>query len=341
MKILVALLLFSAFLLWIPATTAAKKFPLRVDSAPSGALVTVRPTKDAVPGDGARRVAGETPLEKDFDFPEGNTIWLEVEKRGYVPGTAEVKPETGSVTIKLEKAKGNNGEEIGAYALPAIKRLLVVAPEFDVIKRGFAGEEVALDESATAKDGLIKGIQAHFAGRYEVAPIQASGDDVQWVNSLWRDARTAMEMTDPIRLKYFSYPPRLETKGGRKAARGLGSNHKGEALLLLSGKMNRETAGMVMGKIGLFAAGTAASYSSGYANALSRGDTFFVYTVYIPHFSQGTLVKAMLVDCWTGEILWINKGVWGVIDFTDTGDVNRLAEELFSGLRQKEKEESR
>jgi hypothetical protein len=341
MKMSFVLMVCTASLLGIPIIATAKNYPLRVISEPSGALVSVRSTMDAVSAESIRTVAGETPMEKDFDFPKGNTLRLEIEKRGYLPGIVDVTPETGTVTIKLEKAKDKTGEEIEAYAIPSINRLLVVTPEFDVIKRGFAGEEVALEESVAAQNSLIKGIQSYFAGRYEVVPVQTSGTDTHPVKSLWRDARTAMELTDPIRLKYLQYPPCLETKSGRKAARSLGANHKGEALLLLSGKMNRETAGMVLGKLGLFAAGTASSYCSGYANAAARGDSFFVYTVYIPHFEQGTLLKAMLVDCSSGEIVWINKGVWGVMDFGNAGDVTRLTEDLFSGLKQKQKEESR
>ena len=339
MKMSFVLLVCTASLLGISMIAAAKNFPLRVISEPSGALVSVRRTMDAVSAESTRTVAGETPVEKDFDFPKENTLRLELEKRGYAPRLVDVTPETGTVTIRLEKTKDKTkdktGEEIEAYAIPPIKRLLVVTPEFDVIKRGVASEEVALDESVAAQNSLIKGIQSYFAGRYEIVPVQASGTDTHPVKSLWRDARTAMELTDPIRLKYLQYPPCLETKSGRKAARSLGANHKGEALLLLSGKMNRETAGMVLGKLGLFAAGTASSYCSGYANAAARGDSFFVYTVYIPHFEQGTLLKAMLVDCSSGEIVWINKGVWGVMDFGNAGDVTRLTEDLFSGLKQK------
>lgn len=101
---------------------------------------------------------------------------------------------------------------------------------------------------------------------------------------------------------------------------------------MISGKQNLETAGMVIGKIGVSAAGTAASFGGAYANAVSNGDTWFVYAAYLPSFAQGTLVKATLIDCATGEVLWINKGIWGAINFEDPEEMGKLAKDLFSNL---------
>lgn len=338
MKKWVVLIVFAASFFCLSKIAGAKAFPLKVASEPSGALLSIHLTKDAAATEGIRKVAGETPVSKNFDFPKENMLCLEMEKRGYLPKIVEVTPETKTLTVKLEKIKDPGGQDIAAYAIPSIKRLLVVTPEFDVIKRGFASEEVASDESALAKNNLIKGIQKYFADAWEVKTVPASAEDRQ-TKPLWRDTRTAMDLIDPIRLKYLSYPPRLETKGGRKAAQSLGSNYGGEAILLLSGKMNRETASMVLGKIGIFAAGTATSYSAGYANAAARGDSFFMYTVYIPRIDQGMILKAMLIDAASGEIVWTNKGLWGLIDFNNTGEVDKLMEDLFSGLtRQKRRD---
>lgn len=142
-----------------------------------------------------------------------------------------------------------------------------------------------------------------------------------------------MELIDPIRLKYLSTPQYLETKNSREAARQLGAGYGGEALLMLSGKQNLEAAGMVLGKVAMGLAGTVASYGSGYANAVSRGDSYFAYTIYTPSFSQGTLVKAILINCATGEILWVNKGIWGAIKFGDPEDIKKLTNDLFAGLK--------
>lgn len=307
--------------------------PLKVETLPADALISVHQTKDAK-NESSRTVAGTTPVEKNFDFPkESNRLWLEIEKRGYVPQQIEVTPETKSLFVKLEKMKNSKGETAKGFTFPLIKRLLVVTPEFEVIKRGFASEEVSKDESSAASEYLAKGTLLYFNGKYEVLPIRASQVDAQLLKSIWRDARTAMELVDPIRLKYLSTPQYLETKSAREAANEFGSRYGGEALLLISGKQNLETAGMVIGKIGLSTAGTAASFGGAYGNALSNGDSWFVYTIYLPSFAQGTLIKATLIDCTTGEVLWVNKGIWGAVKFEDPEEMRKLATDLFSNLK--------
>jgi hypothetical protein len=306
---------------------------LKVDSTPSDALISVHDKKESSTED-TRKVAGTTPIEKNFDFPsEGNRLWLEIEKRGYVPQRVEVTPETRNLTVNLERLKDKSGEPVREYTFPPVNRLLLAIPDFEVIKRGFSSEEVSKDESAAAKSGLAKGTHAYFKGKYEVVQIEGSQDDTQLLKSAWRDVRTAMELIDPIRLKYLSTPQHLETKGSREAARQLGSHYGAEALLVLSGKQNLETTGMVLGKVGLSVAGTAASYGSAYSNAVSRGDSFFVYTVYVPRFSEGTLINAALIDCTTGEILWLNRGLWGPVNFNEPEAVREILKDLLTGLR--------
>jgi hypothetical protein len=273
-------------------------------------------------------------MEKNFDFPSaGNRIWLEIEKRGYVPQRVEVTPDAQTLTINLERMKDKSGEPVKEYTFPPVKRLLFAIPDFDVIKRGFSSEEVAQGESARARSGLAMGTHAYFTGKYEVVQIEDSQDHRQLLKSAWRDVRTAMELIDPIRLKYLSTPPYLETKGSREAARQLGSDYGAEVLLVLSGKQNLETAGMALGKVGLSVAGTAASYGRAYNNAVSRGDSFFVYTVYVPRFSEGTLINAALIDCTSGEIVWLNKGLWGPVNLNEPEAVREIIKDLLTGLK--------
>lgn len=312
---------------------ATNQHLLKVDSTPADALISVHDKKEPLAGT-PRKVAGTTPAEKTFDFPsESNRIWLEIEKRGYLPQRVEVTPETRFVTVNLERMKDKSGELVKEYNLPAIKRLLLAIPEFEVIKRGISSEEVSKEESAAAKTGLAKGIDAYFTGAYEVVQIGNSQEDIQLLKSVWRDVKTAMELVDPIRLRYLSMPQYLETKSSREAAIQLGKSYGAEALLVVSGKENRETAGMALGKAGLMVAGTAASYGRGYANAVSRGDSFFVYTVYLPRFSQGTLINAGLIDCASGEVLWLNKGLWEPVNFHEPEAVKEITKDLLTGLR--------
>lgn len=331
MKNLVPSICIVAVLLAGCATTNqhAHQHALKINSAPSGALISIHETREPSNED-TRKVAGITPLEKSFDFPvEGNRLWLEIQKRGYVPQWVEVTPETEALTVKLERTRGKSGKE---YAFPVIKRLLLVPPEFAVVERGFSNEKVSEDESAAVKASLAKGTQTYFRGKYEVVQLPDSQDNLKSLKSVWRDGRAAMELVDPIRLKYLPTPKYLETRAAREASRRLGSRYGGEALLLLAGKQNRETAGMVLGKIGLGAAGTFASYVGAYNNAVARGDSSFVYTIYAPSFAQGTFLEAALIDCATGEVLWVNKGVWGALQLENPEERKRLTMDLFSGL---------
>jgi hypothetical protein len=331
MKKFVFSIFFVAVFLTGCATT--NQHALKIESAPPDALISVHDKKEPST-ENTRKVAGTTPIEKNFDFPaEGNRLWLEIEKRGYIPQWVKVTPETKALTVKLERMKDKNGALVKEYTFPLVKRLLFVTPDFEVVERGFSSEGVSKDKSAAAKVSLTKGTQAYFTGKYEVMQIQDSQDDAQLLKSVWRDVRAAMELIDPIRLKYLLTPQYLETKSSREAARQLGSRYGGEVLLLLSGRQNLETAGMVLGKIGISAAGTLASYGSAYNNAVARGDSFFIYTIYTPDFAQGTLVKAALIDCATSEILWINKGTWGVIQFDNPGEIKSLTTDLFAGLK--------
>jgi hypothetical protein len=141
-----------------------------------------------------------------------------------------------------------------------------------------------------------------------------------------------MELLDPIRLPYLSEAPCLETRSGREAARKLGERAGADALLVISGRQTVETGGMKVGKVALFAAGTAASYGAAYSAAMARGDSFFVYPVYVPAFAQGLLLQAALVRSGSGEVVWVNRGVWPAVEPTDPAEAARVVKELLSGL---------
>lgn len=215
-------------LLCFSGCATANLHPLKVETLPADALISVHKTKDSK-NESMRTVAGTTPVEKNFDFPkESSRLWLEVEKRGYAPLQLEVTPETKALSVKLERMKDSKGEPVREFAFPPIKRLLVVAPVFEVIKRGFASEEVSKEESSAASECLVKGTLSHFKGKYEVVPIGASQGDSQLLKAILRDTRTAMELVDPIRLKYFATPQYLETKSAREAAQQLGTRYGGK-----------------------------------------------------------------------------------------------------------------
>ena len=57
-----------------------------------------------------------------------------------------------------------------------------------------------------------------------------------------------------------------------------------------------------------------------------------MYNIYTPNFAEGTLLKAVLIDCNSGEILWANKGIWGRISFNDTDTVKTIIADLFANL---------
>lgn len=319
----------------VPAATlvaASKKAPLKVDSVPPGALVSIH-----LPGQtGAaelRVVAGTTPLEKTFDFGKAGRLAIEVEKRGYVPGHADVTPDTKAITVTLERIAAGGADEAGAAA-PGPHKLLVVQPDVPVIVRHFSREETSAEEGERLRLRLAEAITSLYSGRQDVevlAPAQ-QGEQASAEKSLRRDARTSVELLDPIRLPFLSEAPRLENRGGRDAARALGERFGAAEILVILGKQVVESGGMKAGKVALFAAGTATSYASAYGAAMARGDSVFVYTVYVPAFSQGLLLQAALVRCSNGEVEWINRGVWPPVRGDGSDKADNAIKELLSGL---------
>jgi hypothetical protein len=317
---------FLGLLAWTNSTLAdsPRRAPLMVESVPSGALVSVHATAEPSP-DEPRTVAGETPMMRHFDFGKGQRLWLEVEKRGFEPQVVEVTPATGAITVTLAPVEA-------VPAAPAlISRVAVVEPDVSVIRRGFSAEHRSEEESRVASRALGSAAEALVGGWYEVASPGSTAVPTA-LKPLWRDARTAMELVDPIRLPFLAAPPRLETRSAREAVRRLGQAAGVDAVLLVEGKQNEETGGMRAGKVGLSVAGTAASFGAGYGQATSGGDSFFTYTVYLPSFAEGVVLRAALVHCPTGEVLWLNKGLWKAVPFDRPDRVREVTADLLTGL---------
>jgi|GEM_PF-3562391 len=301
-----------------------RKAELTVESAPSGALVSVHETSE--PGaDGPRVVAGETPLTRLFDFGKAQRLWLEVERRGFEPQVVEVTPATGTVAVTLAPLEG------GPIPSQPVARIAVVEPDVSVVKRGFANEQRSAEESAAASRAVGAAVRTLLGGRYEVVD-PSTGFEAVPLRSLWRDARTAMELLDPIRLPYLASAPRLETRSAREAARSLAEAAGVDALLLVDGKQNEETGGMRAGKVGIMVAGTAASFASGFSRASAAGDSFFTYNVYLPSFAEGLALRALLVHGATGDVLWLDKGLWKPVPFNQPDRVQGVASDLLAGL---------
>ena len=314
------------------AATSNKHF-LKVETTPSDALVSVHQSADVASAQD-RQVAGTTPVEKNFEFGKNGQLWLEIERRGYAPHIEKVLPEDGQVSVNLEKIKNRNGEFIPEYTFPEINQIGLVMPDIKIYERGFSSETLSEEKSKLAQEELVKGINNFFSNKNKVVAVESSDDNKKLLRAVWRDVRSSMELLDPIRLRYMAEPPLLETKSSRKAAKTLGTKYKTEVMLFIKGKQNIETAGMVAGKIGMTVVGTATSYAGSYSRAVSNGDSFFVYNVYIPNFAEGTLLKAALIDCSNGEILWINSGLWGPISFGAPNTLKNVLSDLFAGIDQ-------
>jgi F0F1-type ATP synthase membrane subunit c/vacuolar-type H+-ATPase subunit K len=311
--------------LMVPAAAGPpRKATLTVKSVPSGALVSVHATIET-PGEGHRIVAGETPLTRQFEFGKAQRLWLELEKRGFEPQIVEVTPATGAVSVTL-MARG-----IGPAAPAEVARVALIEPDVGVIRRGFSKEHRSEEGSEIASRAIGTALRTVLAGRYEIVATPAQLEPSP-LKSLWRDARTAMELLDPIRLPYLAAAPRLETRSAREAVRQLGEAIDADALLLVDGKQNEETGGMRAGKVGIAVAGTAASFASGYSRAATSGDSFFTYNVVLPSFAEGLALRALLVHCASGEVLWLDKGLWRPVPFDRSDRVQEVVADILAGL---------
>ena len=324
------------FLLWgwavlLAGCAATQKHTVKVDTTPSDALVTVctAPLRD---GSQIKKIAGATPIEKEMEFGKENQLWLEIEKRGYSTAKVAVKPDATDLNISLTRLTNAQGAPAATFALPEIRRILVVEPDFNVIQRGFSSESVSEELSREARQALTQGVQRFFAGEYDTNTLP-NGLNSRPLRTIWRDVRTRMEFINPVRLKYQARPVILETAASRSAAADLGRQYNSDVLLFIAGKENIETKGMLAGKFGMAVIGTANSYAAGYSRAVANGDSYFAYNVITPHFNEGVALNAVLIDCNSGEIAWANNGVWQPIAFDTPTAVDQVLSDLLFGLK--------
>jgi len=64
-----------------------------------------------------------------------------------------VTPDTGHLSLDLERIYQADGSPAPEFKLPSIRRMLVVVPDFVVIERGFNSEAEAEDSSAQGAPG--------------------------------------------------------------------------------------------------------------------------------------------------------------------------------------------
>ena len=274
---------------------------LTIDTAQDDALVSIHKTVER-PSTDTGEITGLTPLDKEFDFGKTGQLWFEIERRGYKRHFEKAVPETGKISVNMEKIKGPNGEAVQDYAFPKISRILLAPPNVKIIERGFSSEGVSEEKTNIAREELTKGISSAFSDTITVVSVESTAVNRKLLRPLWRDIRSAKELLNPARLKYMAQPPFLETKSSCKAAKKLGKKYDSEVMLFISGKQNLETSGMTMGIIGLKMTSQALSKTS--VPQFTNPD------MYTPHLGEGLFLKTALIDCKSGEILWISHGYW-------------------------------
>lgn len=308
----------------LPVAAGKRQAEIRVESNPPGALVSVHPTSDTQLG-GAMVVAGETPLTKTFRFPKKQNLWLRLEKPGFEPQVVEI--ELGATHVTVDLAKLDQG-----FAEPEpIAIVAVVTPDLTVVRRGFAKEREDAAAGRAAAGMIARALASRLEGRVAIVAVD-DADQAELLRPLWRDARSHMELVDPIRLPYMPVPPVLESRSARTAALALAERTGADAVLFVAGRSNVETGGMKAGKVGIMAAGTACSFGSGYANAMSSGSDFFTYNIYLPSFAEGLGLEAVLIDTRTGAVRWANKGLWKPIPLDQPEVADEVAHDLLSGV---------
>jgi hypothetical protein len=318
---------------WIAFQTGCattRKQAMVVESTPEDALVTVCTDKLKV-GSPLKKIAGATPLNKVFEFEKDHPMVLEFEKRGYAGKKVTVDPQRSKISVTLERLIDSDGSPAKTFVFPEIRRIIIAEPRFKSIFRGFSSETVSPEASKQAQQALTSGSERFLNTTYETVTLSPASDPKRF-RSIWRDAKNLVNTIHPIRLKYQPSPLLLASKSSCSAVQTLGRLHNADVLLLLSGKQNTETAGMVAGKIGMTIGGTANSYAAGWSRAIASGDKFFAYNIYTPQFKSGAVIHAMLIECRTGEIIWANRGIWPPIPFDQPTVVDRIMKDLFFGL---------
>ena len=303
-------------------STAPLRTAVRIESRPAGALVTLMPDD---PGDPRRTVLGLTPIEAVIAIAPNGASRLQVEKRGFEAATVTLDANRAAVSVDLLPTGGPTMIDPG---VTEAKILVLVGPELEVIRRGFSSEKVSVDDSAAAADALASAVEDFIGQRLQVRTLPASEIPAAFL----RDAQASAKTVDPVRLPFLGQAPRLDTAAGRRAAATVGNGHATRPLLLITGRSSIETAGMKAGKIGIMAAGTAASYGAGYGRAIESGDSTFVYSIYLPAPTGGTSLDAVLVDAATGEILWINRGLYPPLHPDQSDQLAAIVADLLTGL---------
>lgn len=304
------------------STAPAPSITVFIESTPSGALATLIPNE---PGDHSRMVLGLTPTTAEIPVSATQNHRIVIERRGYAPFQVPASSAGRHVTATLESTGGPTGID-PAIASPS--RIALCEPEIGVIRRGFSSEELSEEDSALVVDSVVAAVRTLFGADIEVALVESSQVPPAFV----RGAEAAARTIDPIRLPFMASPPTLETAASRRAAAEIGRCTDARAILFISGRTSVETSGMMAGKMGLMVAGTAASYGAGYSNALSSGQSSFAYTIYIPQSTGGTRLDAVLVDASTGEVLWINRGLYGPLRPGNDDHATVITEDILTGI---------
>lgn len=302
---------------------------IKIESNPQSALVSVH-YKTKSPSLMTRTIAGITPFTKTFTFKKNQQLMVTLEKRGFLPFTKEILPKDAHISINMEKEK--EGNSIPDYVFPEIKNILLITPKMKILERGFKSEEISEEKIKIAEDAITKNIFALFSKKYNILVSDEKPELRKKLKSVFRNSRDAMSNLDPIRLQYLTNPQFLKTESSIKSCQNLGKTLDVQAILVISGNENIETKGMKAGKIGLTVGGTLSSYTASYNQAMSRGDSFFIYNVYTPEFAEGTFLKAALINCSNGEIVWVNRGKWGKINFSNEDIVKKVTKDLFADL---------
>lgn len=309
--------------------TAAPPSPtmrIAVTSNPAGALVSLVP-EDAT--DSARLVVGVTPIEQVISLGSGGRTQLRIEKRGFAAETVAITPSVGATAVELKPTGGSTELPDDIASATAIA---LVGPRVEVIRRGFSKEAVSAEDSAAAAEAITRAIEETLAGGVTLRSVSSSTGSSGDLDAFVRDARAATTLVDPIRLPFLDEGPRLQSAAGRRVATEIGAATGTRPVLFISGRSSVETGGMKAGKLGLMVAGTAASYGAGYSQAMARGDSFFTYNVYLPQAGGGTRLDAILVDAATGEILWLNRGLYAPLDLDHPAAIGHIVADLLSGL---------
>lgn len=306
-----------------PVTAGKRSQKIHIETDPPGALVSVCHGPESLRLS-TGLVAGETPTTKEFRFPKKANLWLRFERAGFEPKIVEITLSTTEVSVDLEPV-------VNCVPREPIRTIALVAPDFTVIKRRFSTEGEDETSATAGAANVVRAVGERLGKTVELVEV-GPAEFGRELRSLWREARSSMELIDPIRLPYLADLPTLESRSARNAAGEIAEAKGADAVLMILGKANIETKGMKAGKVGIMVAGTACSYASGYANAMSSGDDFFTYNVFLPSFAEGLALKALLIDTRSFAVRWANKGLWKPIPVDQPEIADAVVADLLADL---------